>query len=64
MNRFDMSATHPIRDVDADKTNFIRIASDVILGPDVRIFSFVNLYGCQIGRAPRSAPSSRFNVAR
>jgi acetyltransferase-like isoleucine patch superfamily enzyme len=26
-----------------------RIASDVILGRDVRIMAFVNLYGCEIG---------------
>jgi acetyltransferase-like isoleucine patch superfamily enzyme len=28
---------------------FARIAADVILGRDVKIFAFVNLYGCQIG---------------
>jgi acetyltransferase-like isoleucine patch superfamily enzyme len=28
---------------------FSRIASDVKLGADVRIFAFVNLYGCSIG---------------
>ena len=28
---------------------FLRIASDVKLGRDVRIFGFVNLYGCTIG---------------
>lgn len=28
---------------------FCRIASDVHLGEDVRIFAFVNLYGCSIG---------------
>jgi acetyltransferase-like isoleucine patch superfamily enzyme len=27
----------------------VRIAPDVILGRDVRIFAFVNLYGCKIG---------------
>jgi UDP-2-acetamido-3-amino-2,3-dideoxy-glucuronate N-acetyltransferase len=26
-----------------------KIASDVLLGKDVRIFDFVNLYGCEIG---------------
>jgi acetyltransferase-like isoleucine patch superfamily enzyme len=26
-----------------------RIASDVLLGRDVKIFAFVNLYGCEIG---------------
>jgi UDP-2-acetamido-3-amino-2,3-dideoxy-glucuronate N-acetyltransferase len=28
---------------------FVRIASDVILGRDVKIYAFVNLYGCEIG---------------
>lgn len=28
---------------------FSRIADDVILGKNVRIFAFVNLYGCEIG---------------
>lgn len=28
---------------------FSRIASDVVLGENVRIFAFVNLYGCSIG---------------
>lgn len=32
-----------------DEKNFCRIAPDVKLGKDVRIFSFVNLYGCSIG---------------
>jgi len=26
-----------------------RIASDVCLGRDVKIYAFVNLYGCEIG---------------
>jgi UDP-2-acetamido-3-amino-2,3-dideoxy-glucuronate N-acetyltransferase len=30
-------------------TNAIRIAPDVKLGRDVKIYSFVNLYGCEIG---------------
>jgi acetyltransferase-like isoleucine patch superfamily enzyme len=29
--------------------DFCRIAPDVKLGKDVKIFSFVNLYGCEIG---------------
>ena len=29
--------------------NFIRIAPDVILGKNVKIYAFVNLYGCEIG---------------
>lgn len=29
--------------------NFCRIASDVKLGKDVKVFAFVNLYGCTIG---------------
>jgi UDP-2-acetamido-3-amino-2,3-dideoxy-glucuronate N-acetyltransferase len=30
-------------------SEFQKIASDVKLGRDVKIFSFVNLYGCEIG---------------
>ncbi len=29
--------------------NFVQIADDVILGNDVKIYAFVNLYGCRIG---------------
>ena len=32
-----------------EKPEFSRIAHDVKLGKDVRIFAFVNLYGCSIG---------------
>ena len=32
--------------IDAD---FSRIAPDVKLGTDVKIYAFVNLYGCEIG---------------
>lgn len=31
------------------ETNFIRVAPDVKLGQDVKIYAFVNLYGCEIG---------------
>jgi UDP-2-acetamido-3-amino-2,3-dideoxy-glucuronate N-acetyltransferase len=41
--------SHPSRDAAHDRENFIRIAPDVELGEGVRIFSFVNLYGCRIG---------------
>lgn len=41
--------SHPKRDAQYDRDNFIRIAPDVELGDEVRIFSFVNLYGCRIG---------------
>ena len=41
--------THPGRNAHYDRDNFIRIAADVELGDDVKIFSFVNLYGCRIG---------------
>jgi UDP-2-acetamido-3-amino-2,3-dideoxy-glucuronate N-acetyltransferase len=41
--------SHPKRDAAYDRENFIRIAPDVELGDGVRIFSFVNLYGCRIG---------------
>jgi acetyltransferase-like isoleucine patch superfamily enzyme len=40
---------HPARDAASDQANFVRIAPDVQLGSGVRIFSFVNLYGCAIG---------------
>ena len=40
---------HPQRDANYDRENFIRIAPDVKLGRDVGIYSFVNLYGCEIG---------------
>jgi UDP-2-acetamido-3-amino-2,3-dideoxy-glucuronate N-acetyltransferase len=33
--------------------NFQRIAPDVKLGKNVRIFAFVNLYGCEIGEDTR-----------
>jgi acetyltransferase-like isoleucine patch superfamily enzyme len=36
--------------VDGD---FVRIAPDVRLGRDVRIYAFVNLYGCEIGDESR-----------
>lgn len=29
--------------------DYSRIASDVVLGKDVKIYAFVNLYGCEIG---------------
>ncbi len=41
--------SHPARDAQRDRDNFCRISDDVILGDGVRIFSFVNLYGCAIG---------------
>jgi|GEM_PF-3648137 len=31
------------------RENFIRISKDVKLGKNVKIFGFVNLYGCEIG---------------
>ncbi len=36
-------------DHDYQEKNFIRISSDVKLGRDVKVFSFANLYGCEIG---------------
>jgi acetyltransferase-like isoleucine patch superfamily enzyme len=45
--------SHPKRDAAYDAANFIRIAPDVELGEDVRIQSFVNLYGCAIGDGTR-----------
>lgn len=41
--------SHEKRDTQYDRENFVRIAPDVELGEGVRIFSFVNLYGCRIG---------------
>lgn len=35
--------------MDSFQQNFSRIAPDVKLGKDVRIFGFANLYGCEIG---------------
>ncbi len=32
---------------------YVRIAPDVILGRDVKIYAFVNLYGCEIGDESR-----------
>jgi UDP-2-acetamido-3-amino-2,3-dideoxy-glucuronate N-acetyltransferase len=31
------------------ENDFVRIAPDVKLGQDVRLYAFVNLYGCEIG---------------
>ena len=41
--------SHPKRDAARDRENFVRIAPDVELGEDVRLFAFVNLYGCSVG---------------
>ncbi|MFN8095548.1 MAG: acyltransferase [Vicinamibacteria bacterium] len=41
--------SHPGRDAGHDRENFIRVAPDVELGEGVRLFSFVNLYGCRVG---------------
>jgi len=30
-------------------SEFVRIAPDVLLGKDVKIYAFANLYGCEIG---------------
>ena len=32
---------------------FVRIAPDVKLGKDVRVYAFVNLYGCEVGDESR-----------
>jgi acetyltransferase-like isoleucine patch superfamily enzyme len=47
-----MSAPQPVhskRDAESDRANFVRISADTELGEGVRIFSFVNAYGCTIG---------------
>ncbi len=41
--------SHPKRNARSDRDNFIRLADDVELGEGVRLFSFVNAYGCRIG---------------
>ena len=41
--------TEPTAHHNAVSAEFSRIAPDVKLGVDVRIFAFVNLYGCSIG---------------
>jgi UDP-2-acetamido-3-amino-2,3-dideoxy-glucuronate N-acetyltransferase len=41
--------SHPKRDAQYDEKNFVRLSEDVELGEGVRIFSFVNAYGCKIG---------------
>jgi UDP-2-acetamido-3-amino-2,3-dideoxy-glucuronate N-acetyltransferase len=41
--------TLPSRDADHDRANHIRLADDVELGEGVRLFCFVNAYGCRIG---------------
>ncbi len=38
------------------KENFIRISNDVKLGKDVKLFCFVNLYGCEIGDYTKIGP--------
>ena len=40
---------HPSRNAESDRENFVRLSPDVKLGNGVRIFSFVNAYGCEIG---------------
>jgi len=33
----------------SDPSNFLRVSENVKLGRDVKLFGFVNLYGCEIG---------------
>ena len=40
---------HPKRDAAYDAANMVRLSPDVELGEGVRMFSFVNAYGCKIG---------------
>jgi len=37
----------------SDHSNGLRVAPDVKLGKDVKIYAFVNLYGCEIGDETR-----------
>jgi acetyltransferase-like isoleucine patch superfamily enzyme len=39
---------HPKRNNESDAANYVRLSPDVELGEGVRIFSFVNAYGCKI----------------
>ncbi len=41
--------SHPKRNAESDQKNFVRISEDTELGEGVKIFSFVNAYGCKIG---------------
>lgn len=41
--------SHPKRDAAYDQANFVRVSDDVDLGENVRILSFVNMYGCKVG---------------
>ena len=34
-------------------SEFSRVAPDVVLGRDVKIYGFVNLYGCRVGDETR-----------
>jgi acetyltransferase-like isoleucine patch superfamily enzyme len=47
---------HPKRDPSYDANNFVRLSDDVELGEGVRIFSFVNAYGCAIGDGTQLGP--------
>ena len=48
--------SHPKRDAQYDRDNFVRLSEDVELGDGVRIFSFVNAYGCKIGDGTQLGP--------
>lgn len=37
----------------ASPCDYLRVAADVVLGKDVKLFGFVNLYGCEIGDETR-----------
>jgi len=50
----DQAATHQ-PSVVAER-RWQRIAPDVVIGRDVRIYDFVNLYGCQIGDGSQIGP--------
>ena len=52
LNMIEESAghdSHAAKALASSRREFCRIAPDVKLGEDVRIFAFVNLYGCSIG---------------
>lgn len=48
--------SHTKRNAQYDRDNFVRLSDDVELGEGVRIFSFVNAYGCKIDDGTQIGP--------
>ncbi len=53
-NQGDGSYSH--QQAEAAHIDYARIASDVRLGKNIKIFGFVNLYGCEIGDESKIGP--------